>query len=336
MLVPNQKFHLKWKKNIRDWYENRGYVFTKTSDIFEVNAEDLSPGSHQKVKVLCDYCGNVIDVVWKDYIEYKDKRYACGKCRQTKTSEKTLQKRREYLYESAKKFCDSKGYSLLSNKEDIFNIDSIVTYECPKHGMIKTKIYALVLPHGCSYCQYEENSIKLKNTTNDIIEAGNKHGIKIINPEEYVDYYTSNLKCVCSKCGSIYIASYQQIKRGCCLLCPKCSKSESHGETKIRLYLENKKIDFIQQKRFDDCRTTVPLPFDFYIPSKNTIVEYDGEGHFNKVDFRGHDGSETFERTTKNDLIKDNYCKNNKIILIRIPYWSYNTIEKILENELFT
>ena len=72
MLVPNQKFHLKWKKNIRDWYENRGYVFTKTSDIFEVNAEDLSPGSHQKVKVLCDYCGNVIDVVWKDYIEYKE------------------------------------------------------------------------------------------------------------------------------------------------------------------------------------------------------------------------------------------------------------------------
>ena len=62
----------------------------KGGDIFLCNAEDLSVGSHKKVKVLCDYCGDIVDVVWKDYVKYKDKRYSCCKCRQKKTSEKNI------------------------------------------------------------------------------------------------------------------------------------------------------------------------------------------------------------------------------------------------------
>ena len=36
----------------------------------------------------------------------------------------------------------------------------------------------------------------------------------------------------------------------------------------------------------------------------------------------------------KRDGIKNNYCKNNNIPLLRIPYWEFNNIEKILENTL--
>lgn len=34
------------------------------------------------------------------------------------------------------------------------------------------------------------------------------------------------------------------------------------------------------QKRFADCRTKVSLPFDFYLPSYNLIIEADGNQHY--------------------------------------------------------
>lgn len=34
------------------------------------------------------------------------------------------------------------------------------------------------------------------------------------------------------------------------------------------------------------------------------------------------------------DAIKTNYCKQNGIKLIRIPYWNLNNIESILDKEL--
>ena len=93
MLIENQYFEIKWTRSNKEWYMSRGYPFTKYGDKFQVKAEDLSKGSHIKVLVECDYCGDVIEVVWKDYLKYKGEKYACGHCRQTKTSEKTLRQR---------------------------------------------------------------------------------------------------------------------------------------------------------------------------------------------------------------------------------------------------
>ena len=336
MLLKNQYFKIKWNARTRNWYENRGYVFTNTGDEFIVKAEDLSLGSKQKVKVECDYCHKIIDVVYKDYVNYKDKKYTCKHCRQIKTSQNNLLKRQEYLYNGIKDFCDDMGYILLTQKEDITNSESRVNYICPKHGLHNAKAYSVLLGHGCNGCQYENNSKILKNTINDVIDLGKSLEILILNPDEYIDYYEENLKCVCNKCGDIYVTSYQNLKQEKRLLCSKCAKSESRGETKIRLYLENHKIEFVQQKRFNDCRTKVPLPFDFYLPSLNTIIEYDGEGHYYRVDFKGHDGSDTFKRTIENDKIKNKYCEDNNIKIIRIPYWDYKNIEMILDKNLFT
>lgn len=335
MLVENQFFNVKWNKKTREWYESKGYKFTKTGDIFCVKAEDLSLGSKQKVKVKCDYCGRIIDVVYKDYVNYNYDKYACSHCKGIKASENTLGQRQQYLYNKIKSVCDEFGYTLLTNKEDILNSESRVDYLCPKHGLHNTKAYTLFLGHGCNDCAIENRDWN-KNKPEDVIKLGEKLDINILNPNEYVDYYTENLQCVCNKCKNIYITSYQMLKQGRCLICPMCTKSESHGETKIRLYLENHNILFEQQKRFNDCRTRVPLPFDFYLPDLNTIIEYDGEGHYQVIDFNGHNGEETFKSTTKNDKIKNKYCNDNNINLIRIPYWEFNNIEKILDEKLFT
>ena len=64
------------------------------------------------------------------------------------------------------------------------------------------------------------------------------------------------------------------------------------------------------------------------------VIEYDGKQHFKPVDiFGGQDG---FEETQLHDQIKTQYCKDNNIELIRIPYWEKDNIEEILNHKLIT
>ena len=53
--------------------------------------------------------------------------------------------------------------------------------------------------------------------------------------------------------------------------CPICNKSK--GEKLIRKILLDYNIDFVQEKRFDTCKDKIMLPFDFYIPSLNLLIE---------------------------------------------------------------
>lgn len=113
--------------------------------------------------------------------------------------------------------------------------------------------------------------------------------------------------------------------------CPKCNLSK--GETRIGKYLSDNSYDFEPQFTFDDLRgkNNRMFRFDFGIKlNKNLIlVEFDGEQHF-KPKF----GNVEFERTKINDKIKNEYCKNNNIKLLRITYKEIDEIESILEKYL--
>lgn len=111
--------------------------------------------------------------------------------------------------------------------------------------------------------------------------------------------------------------------------CSQCAKSESLGENKIRTYLENNCINFIQQHKFQDCKDILPLPFDFYLSDYNICIEFDGEQHF-----RPAFGEESFQKTVLHDNIKNNYCKENDIPLIRISYKDMDNIEQILNEKI--
>lgn len=123
---------------------------------------------------------------------------------------------------------------------------------------------------------------------------------------------------------------------GRCLHC-----KESKGEKKVKTFLECNYVSYESQYRFDNCRNVNPLPFDFAIfNSENSLeclIEYDGKQHFKPVRFGGvsqEKAEENFITTQKNDKTKTQYCKENNIPLIRIPYWDFENIETILEKEL--
>ena len=89
-------------------------------------------------------------------------------------------------------------------------------------------------------------------------------------------------------------------------------------------------IKYDKEKRFNDCKNkkgTDMLPFDFYLPSFNAIIEYDGEHHYIPID--GWGGEEKYHKVLENDEIKNNYCDDNNIELLRIPYTK--TKEEIID-----
>lgn len=106
----------------------------------------------------------------------------------------------------------------------------------------------------------------------------------------------------------------------------------SFGERKIKEFLDNNKIKYFKEKKFKECKNIKELPFDFYLPEHKICIEYDGELHFRSVELFG--GLNLLNRIKENDTIKDNWCINNEIKLIRISYKQKGKILKILTENL--
>lgn len=118
-----------------------------------------------------------------------------------------------------------------------------------------------------------------------------------------------------------------------------CGNTISKGEEKISKILKENNINFVKQKSFPDCIYPDSNRygfFDFYVENKY-LIEYDGELHYTYKD-NGWNTAKLFERTKLHDKIKNDYCRNNHIPLIRIPYTHYNNLslkDLILEDTEF-
>ena len=141
-----------------------------------------------------------------------------------------------------------------------------------------------------------------------------------------------DILCEC-KCGEEYWCKFNLWKHDHLGLCPTCRKTSSRYEEFVVEFLKNNDIEFIRQYRFDDCRNLKPLPFDFYLPKYNCCIEVDGEQHFEEHSqhYYGENADEKFKERKKFDKIKDDYCKNKNILLIRIPYTEFKKEKKFKE-----
>lgn len=112
--------------------------------------------------------------------------------------------------------------------------------------------------------------------------------------------------------------------------CPICK--ESKGEKSIADVLSKNNILYKRQHRFDGCKLQINLPFDFVFEYKGKIaaIEYQGKQHYVPYAF-GSKKSNTKNNLClikKRDKIKLEWCKNNNINFLIIPYWKFNEIEK--------
>lgn len=95
--------------------------------------------------------------------------------------------------------------------------------------------------------------------------------------------------------------------------CKKCSSS--NGEKLIQSILKERGLDFNIEHKFEDCKFKIRLKYDFYIPSLNTCIEFNGRQHYQEVPFFG-----SFDELVKRDQIKIEYCQKNNIRLVIFKY----------------
>lgn len=152
-----------------------------------------------------------------------------------------------------------------------------------------------------------------------LIETNTKiGGLTVLEPTEQRNSSGAIIyHCLCD-CGEhCYISSVElrAKRRGSC---DKCK--ETYGEAKIRILLEQNNIAFEKEKTFEDCinpETQRKYRFDFYV-NNCYVIEFDGAQHFIPIDYFG--GEEYLEICQARDKIKNDYCREKHIPIIRIPY----------------
>lgn len=201
--------------------------------------------------------------------------------------------------------------------------------QCKKCGQIfeRTTVSLMANFDNCPYC----NNFYHKQTSS---KSQAEERLKIIfpNTEYEVLAYTSfhgYSEIKHHECNFVYKGNFDSFlqSRGC----PRCYRKKSKGEQRIENFLRQQNIDFIYQKslNLEDGKFS-RFKFDFFIPSLNLAIEYNGEQHYKEK--AGY--FDSLNKTQKRDKIKSDYCKRNNIILLSIPYWEYDNIESILISKL--
>jgi very-short-patch-repair endonuclease len=110
----------------------------------------------------------------------------------------------------------------------------------------------------------------------------------------------------------------------------------SKGEMKIKSYLVTTGYNYEIEKEFDDLvnpKTGAKLRFDFFLPDYNAVIEFDGFHHYSERS-KYHDNRNSFVRQKVRDNIKDKYCENKGMHLIRISCFDNSKMYRIINERL--
>jgi len=219
---------------------------------------------------------------------------------------------------------DKYDYSLVNYE----NVEKKIMIICKKHGIFRQTSDIHLRGCGCPKCG-NENKKNQSSTKEEFIKKamavhGNKYNYSLV---EYVNAKTC-VSIICEKHGKFLQKPDGHTQGKGCRFC-----NESKGEKKIEEYLILHGIEYVREKTFDKFKKLKKFySFDFYLPTTNKLIEYDGVQHFKPIKYWG--GDIEFKARQATDEIKNNFATTNNIKLIRIKYDEINKIEEILKNTL--
>lgn len=180
-------------------------------------------------------------------------------------------------------------------------------------------------------CGCHRRKMQSISNTKDFTGYISDYGVELIKRSYKNNHGTWVWECKCF-CGDTFYEIPAKIKNGHTTSCGCASRSSK--ERLIEHYLKSLSIDYKTQYKMDGCVYKSTLRFDFALFKDGKIcclLEYDGKQHFEPIDFFG--GAKGFEDATIRDNIKNAYCKEHNINLIRIPYtYSDEEIYKTIQN----
>lgn len=256
----------------------------------------------------CD-CGNKIVV--SAHSLNRNETLSCGCYHKQRVSESSLKNEIGNVY----------GYLTVTDRAPSINGRAYWLCKCECGNTIAVRGQALRDGNTKSCGCYQKQSVSESCLKNEI---GNKYGrLLVIDKAESIRYLDRHIYsqwlCKCD-CGNTAIVKGINLRTGAT---SSCGCLVSKGEVLIKNILDNNNIQYIPQYSFNDClsKKQYPLRFDFAVVQKNQLIcllEYQGIQHYEPT---------FWEDPIENDEIKKEYCKNNDIKLVEIPYWDYDKID---------
>ena len=189
-MLIEEFIEVKWTRKNRKHFESKGYRFTNYGDKLIINNKDLNIGSHRKVAVKCDYCGEITIKTFKDYYNSNKNNIinkdCCLNCGNLKTKEILEFKQenglltqddngywtfRENRLRELKKFVEIHGHANLYQHEEGHKIWKNLTHngECIASMLIELGYNPHELLNQISLGYYD-NFENLKNAIQSFID----------------------------------------------------------------------------------------------------------------------------------------------------------------------
>lgn len=272
--------------------------------------------THTKVTIICRKHGGFT----MSPTSHIHQRQQCPWCANEQKSKNMTLTTKLFVELATAKHLDRFDYSLV----EYVNMQTPVTIICPQHGPFQQKPNHHV--HGRSGCPTCAN----KNKTNEMFVEQARQVHSCLYDYSQVSYTLSTVPVtiICPHHGVFEQKPCVHLQ-GCG--CPKCWSTK--GELIVEQILQKANITFERQKRFSSCRSKLPLPFDFWLPHHNVLIEYDGEFHF-KYTKHIHKTEANFIRTQNHDHIKTNWAVQQGIKLIRIRYDQINKADEMIMDQI--
>ena len=305
----------------------------KTTEIFKAELFNINPN----VKVLGEYIDAKTNILCKCLIDGHKwnptphtllSGQGCPICGRLLCAQKRTKTNEQFLYE----------LSLITNTitplEKYINAKEKIWVKCNVCGHEwQIEPDGLLQGRGCPECMKVESHNKQVKSNEQFLQELSEINPMLIPLEPYYNDHTKIL-VRCDIHDYVWSVAPNKILRrrtGC----PKCCLYSN--EEKIIDILESLEYNVELQKRFDDCRDKSTLPFDIYVKELNLLIEYDGEGHYKPIphgSISHEEAEENLKIVQKHDKIKTQYCKDNNIPLIRIPYWENKNLYNYLITQL--
>lgn len=287
MPIIQETLKIKWNTKTKTYYEDKGYIFTKFKDEFEVKIKDVYPGNKEPVLCQCEYCNQQFTRMFSRAIaiyskELKSERkMCCPNCKKYKIEEVNLEKYGyKYPFQS-KEVLQKTRQSCLERYgvENPFQSDEIKakikqTYiknygvDNPmKSVVVKQKLEQIFLDKYGQHNPWQNEEVKEKIKQTFIRKYGADHPMK---NEQYKNDLLQKIKITnLKKYGYELPLQSKEIREKC-----------------LSTLCNNNKIAYSRQQKYICDTLNGHLNYqvgnyvlDIAFPEKMLYIEYDGSGH---------------------------------------------------------
>lgn len=255
----------------------------------------------------------------------------CPKCRYENLSEIHRNSSSVWVQKLKKKYKGKYSYPKIKTEyiPSIRVRDTFITAICPEHGEFRINLWFHLQNCYCSGC-VDRKERRFLSVAEFVAQSReqfeDRFDYSLVEKFKTVNHHVD---LICRRHGRFRVTVHNHLKAtgGC----SKCKMSL--GETLIERWLRDHGIEYKKQHFFPDLyHDRRPVTFDFYLPAFNIAIEYDGSQHFNVIPMWG--GKKGFEQVKRRDVMRNRYCADQNIRLVRVPYWHRKNIDRNLSREI--